>query len=280
MKDLVTNAIADMQSKIIFDSKKHVYVHADTGQWLQGVSTVSSIVPKDWLSAWGAKEAVKFLGYTDYEDLKEAERQLVKIKTMTPEQWVAYLKEAKGACRRKSKQALLDGSAGHEWLEEYVKAKIEGNVTPVYPISDLSRPLIEFVKWAEANVDYWIASEAKVLNEDLSYAGTLDAIAMMKNGQLALVDFKFATGISEDYYLQTAGYAACFEKYGINFDTRIIVRLPKTLEKEEYIDYKYVKVPNNLEVHTVWTDYNQDKVAFFGALPVKRWINYVENKGK
>jgi hypothetical protein len=97
----------------------------------------------------------------------------------------------------------------------------------------------------------------------------------MKNDKLAMVDFKFSSHISEDYYLQTAGYSATFEPYGITFDDRIIIRLPKTLEREEYDEklHKYYMVENNLEVETVKTDYKVDRDVFFHALPVKTWCN-------
>jgi hypothetical protein len=139
----------------------------------------------------------------------------------------------------------------------------------------LKRPLEQFLEWEAQNVDYWILSEAIVNHPTQRYCGTLDAVAMMKNGKLALIDFKFASHISEDYYLQTAGYAACFEPYGIKIEDRIIVRLPKTLQREEYNKdtHKYYMVDNNLEVEVVKTNYQFDKNIFFHCLPVKTWIN-------
>ena len=97
MKEKIQKAIAEMTSKISRDSK-HIYVDNLSGNWLQGVSSVSSIIPKDWLSAWGAKEAVKALGYSDYVgDTQLAKEILAKIKTFqTPEELIALLKESKG----------------------------------------------------------------------------------------------------------------------------------------------------------------------------------------
>jgi hypothetical protein len=97
----------------------------------------------------------------------------------------------------------------------------------------------------------------------------------MKDGKLAIVDFKFASHISEDYYLQTAGYQATFEPYGIRFGDRIIVRLPKTLTSEEYNKdtRTYSKVENKLEAVTVPTTYENDRDVFLAMLPVKAWIN-------
>lgn len=283
VKEQIQHAVLEMMKEVQFDEKEHVYT-TNAGYWLQGVSTVSSIIPKDWLAAWGAKEAVKFLGYSDYDgDTALAKERLEQIKGFTePEQFIALLKEAKGASARKSKEALVDGTAGHAWLESYVKAKIRNTPLPALPDGNLKRPIMQFIEWAAANVDYWIVSEARVSYPEKGYAGTLDAIAMIKDGKLAIVDFKFASHISEDYWLQCAGYQATFEPYGIKFDERIIVRLPKTLETEEYDEAKhtYRKVDNKLEVQVVPTAYENDRDVFFAMLPVKKWINEVSQLKK
>ncbi len=174
----------------------------------------------------------------------------------------------------------MDGTAGHKYLEEYVKAKISGDTPPPVPEGTLKRPVEQFIEWETANVDYWIVSEVRVAYPDKGYAGTLDAIAMLKDGRLALMDFKFASHISEDYTLQMSGYQATFEPYGIKFDDRLIVRLPKTLEREEYNieEHKYYMKSNDLEVHRIETQYESDRDAFFAALIVKKWINSVINK--
>jgi len=279
MKEKIQQIIRDMSRRVVID-RKHIYTDNETGLYLQGVSSVSNIVPKDWLSAWGAKEAVKALGFSDYEgDHALATEVLAKIKTLELKQYLALLKEAKGASARKSKTAMIDGKVGHEWLELFVKQRIEGKET-VLPGGTLDRPLKQFLEWENGNVDYWIASEALVAYPEKMYAGTLDAIAILKTGKLALIDFKFASNISEDYWLQTAGYAACFEPYEILFDERIIIRLPKTLEKDDWdkANWKYIKVPNNIEVQRVPTNYIADREAFFAALKVKGWINSVVKK--
>jgi len=278
MINKIKNAVVDMNSKVVFIKKPRHYETLD-GKWLQGVSTVSSIIPKEWLSAWGAKEAVKFLGYSDYAgDTAKASEMMARIKDLaTPEAFIELLKEAKGASGRKSKTALVDGKAGHAWLEEYVKAEINKSKPPLIPEGALSRPINQFLDWAGENIKEWILSEALVAYPEKGYAGTLDGMAIMATGKLALIDFKFASHLSEDYWLQTAGYSACFEPYGIKVDDRVIIRLPKTLEREEFDDKKWVyyMVPNNIEVEIVKTNYELDRDTFFHCLPVKQWINAV-----
>ena len=290
LQDKIRNAVLDMASKISIDDN-HNYTRVSDGKWLAGVTSVSGLVPKEWLAAWGAKEAVKALGYSDFDgDTEEAERILREIRALKDdkvdgkvtktkvEKYIELLKEAKGAAFRKNKEAKLDGTRGHEWIENYVKAKMRFEKLPEYPDDKLERPLKQFVEWSDNNVDYYIVSEAKISDVDVGYAGTLDMVAKMKDMSLAILDAKFASHISPDYSLQTAGYAAAFEKYGIKFDKRIIIRLPKTLEKDEWDKEtrKYTKVENTIEVKEIDTPYEFDKSTFYQALPVKKWINYVE----
>jgi len=281
LKIKIQNAVTDMMMRVSIDDS-HNYTRKSDGKWLPGVTSVSGIIPKGWLAAWGAKEAVKALGYSDFpEDTAIAVKTLAKIqKGMSVKSFVAMLKQAKGAAFRKSKEALVDGKAGHAWVEEYIKAKIRHEELPALPEESemLFRPLNQFVNWAEKYVKLWILSEARVADVTKEYAGTLDAMAVMADGQLAIVDAKFASHISPEYSLQTAGYAATFEAYDIKVEQRIIVRLPKTLEIAEW-DKKtrtYSMVPNSIEVKVIDTPYEFDRETFYSALPVKKWVNYIE----
>ena len=278
MINKIKEAVSEMASKVSRDSK-HIYVDNETGLRLQGVSTVSSIVPKDWLASWGAKEVVKALGYSDYDgDIVNARDILLQVKSInSPEEWIAFLKKVKGAHLKKSKQALIDGKVGHQWLENYIKAKIQNTDIPMKPDGFLERPLQQFQDWESDNVKEWVVSEGFVCDLERNYAGQFDAIYISKNEKLCLGDFKFASHLGEDYYLQTAGYTAPFEKYGIHFDQRVLIRLPKTLEREEWNEkeFKYEMKPNNIEVKVVQSSYEQDKKAFYAALIVKSWINMI-----
>jgi hypothetical protein len=115
-----------------------------------------------------------------------------------------------------------------------------------------------------------------VANIEKGYAGTADAGAIMVDDSLALIDYKFSSHFSPDYKLQERGYEATFEKYGIRFDKGIIIRLPKTLEREEWDKdtMKYKMVPNDLEIMELSKNtYEWDRDAFYHALPLKKWIN-------
>lgn len=164
--------------------------------------------------------------------------------------------------------------------DELTEEELKKYEYPIIPSGMLERPIKQFLEWEKENVKSWIVSEAIVAYPEKGYAGTLDGMAIMKLGRVALIDFKFASHISEDYYLQTAGYQACFEPYGIKIDDRIIIRLPKTIEREEWNDkeFKYEMKPNNIEVEIVENEYEFDRDAFFHALPLKKWVNAMENR--
>lgn len=274
----VRAAVLDMMSKVKIDGD-HNYTRVGDGKWLAGVSSIAeTVVPKPWLAAWGAKEAVKFLGYTDDGAGEHTHLVLSKIKGMNPDEFCDFLKEAKGASARKSKDAKLDGTAGHAWLEEFVKAKIRGAPLPQIPDGNLKRPIEQFLVWEKDNVDEWVLSEARVADVEKEFAGTLDAVAILRGDKLAMVDFKFATAISDSFNLQMAGYCVPFEAYKIKFDARVIVRLPKTETKQEY-DKKikrYKTVLNEIEIKEVNTPYDFDRETFLAARSIYRWLNYLE----
>jgi hypothetical protein len=70
--------------------------------------------------------------------------QIRKMKT--PEEYILFLKNAKGASGRKSKTALVDGIAGHLWLETFVKARIRNTELPAIPTGALERPIKQWLE--------------------------------------------------------------------------------------------------------------------------------------
>jgi len=126
----IQNATLDMMKQVKFQDEngEHLYINNKTGEWLQGVSEVSSIVPKEWLASWGAKEVCKALGYSDYEnDTERAKEMLEKIKGLDIKEYLALLQEIKGAGYRKSQKALVDGRAGHLFIKKFLLAEIRRN---------------------------------------------------------------------------------------------------------------------------------------------------------
>lgn len=279
MTKKIRDAALDMLKKIEYTDSDHSYRRRSDNKLMAGTTSISGMLPKGWLAPWGAKEAVKFLGYEDEGVTSRLEMILGRIKAMDAVGFLKLLSEAKGAHARKNSDAKDYGHEMHEWLEKYVKARIRKEDLPAVPEGEMERPLKQFTEWESKNVDEWILSEAKVIDEQHEYCGTVDAVARLKDGRLVIIDFKSANFCSDEYNLQLAGYANCFENHGIRFDSRLIVRLPKTLTKQEYdkSTRKYLTVPNDIEVKEIITNYDFDKRTFLALREVFRWTNYAKN---
>lgn len=63
-----------------------------------------------------------------------------------------------------------------------------------------------YFKWSDQNVKKYVAFEKAVYHSTLKYAGTIDAIAYLKNGDLVILDFKTSKKIWDKFYLQLAAY--------------------------------------------------------------------------
>ena len=267
----IQDAVLDMMSKVEID-EHHNYTRKSDGKWLAGVSSVAGIFPKDFLAPWAAKEAVKSLGYEDEELAKET---IEKIKSLSVKKFQELLHKAKTAYKDKSDTAKLDGTAGHEYLNQYVLAKIRGTELPKIPDEKLIRPINQFIEWADKNIKKWILSEARVCSIEQEFAGMLDGLAITTADKLAIIDFKFANQIGDDYHLQTAGYSIPFEKYGIKIEDRIIIRLPKTLTKKVYNrkTRQYDDVENKIEIARSPFSYEFDKETFRNLRVAYKYIN-------
>ena len=263
----IHEAVKDMYSQVDFDEKEHRYTRKSDGKWFAGISSIADVLPKPYLKAWAAKMVSEFL-----QDKQE------KIKELSANDYLLLLDEAKNTYRRKSEDALDFGTIGHAHLEKYVLAKIRNTELPMLENKELERPIQQFIRWEQENIKQWLLSEARVCDIDEEIAGTLDGLAILKNDKLAIIDFKFANQISQSYHIQTAGYALPFEKYGIEVNDRIIIRLPKTLIKKVY-DRKtrqYNEVDNNIEIGRSPFSYEFDKEAFKSARILYRYLNAFE----
>lgn len=282
MKEKIKKIAMQMLEEVALNGR-HQYIRNIDNKKLAGVTSISGLLPQEWMIAYGAKEAVKALGYFEMirGENQSAERERMgnihrQIAGMNGNEFYDFLHDAKKAPQRKSDKALDDGKRGHEWVELYVKAKIRGEKLPEFPTDWLGKPLKDFVQWADKNVDEFILSEARLHDADNEYCGTLDILATVK-GKLSIVDAKFANQIGIEYFLQTAGYAAALIKRGIEIQNRIIVRLPKTefltgWNKERFC---YEKRKNEIEVLEVPTDLQFDTETFLHLRAVEKWLGYV-----
>lgn len=106
----------------------------------------------------------------------------------------------------KQKNAAADfGSSVHSAIEA-----VYGDQTPHYEDTKLATVVANFKTWCDKNIQEWITFEKAVFNDELKYAGTVDAYAILKGSKkLVLVDFKTSKKVRDEYYLQVAAYLNC-----------------------------------------------------------------------
>lgn len=156
-----------------------------------GVTTViGKTVPKPALVSWAAKSVAEFV----------ADNQ-IEVTALYGEGRDRMVKELKGTPYRERDKAANRGTEVHALAEKLVKGE-EVEVPP------------ELAGYVEAYVqflDEWspkpILVEAPVGNRRWNLAGTLDLVAELPGGEIALMDVKTSRGVYPEVALQLAAYA-------------------------------------------------------------------------
>lgn len=246
------------EAPCIFDDSAHTYTSKEDGKFWPGVTSIISNLDKPYLMPWAAKEVVKYL-----------EGRQGELALATKEEYLKILEEAKMSYRRKSKDALTSGSTAHDWIENHIKAQIEGRIVEDGPekIEDekARASVLAFLEWEKAHKITWMASELVVGSEVHEFGGKLDSLAVVDD-VITLVDFKTSNQISKDYALQTAAYQIALEEMGQEVDERLVLRIPK--DGKEF------------EAWVVPTPFDLDKQTFLGLRQVQRWVSYTENQDR
>lgn len=183
------------------------------------------------------------------------------------------IQDAKARYREVSEEAKDIGSAVHNIIERYIKAKMSGekfrDVTEDV-VDEITSALIAFWDWEKDNIEEWIESEKSIFEPELGYAGTLDAIAKIKKepvdkflipGGLYVIDFKSSKGFYDGYDMQIAAYR--YARENLNEETGKVQVTSRTGEYEE--EYSSVKIDGmgvlRLDKETglpEWKDYSKN----------------------
>lgn len=215
-----------MEQGYLFSKADHL--HTLNGKPLTGTSSVMDVVAKP-LTWWASGEAVKTLGWTpktEYVNGKprtlpkeprvETARQfLVNVIGNLLSDGVGYLElldTAYGAHASSLKKSAGKGKDLHSELEKYVKYCIEKNEGA--PANVKSEDIQEFIDWACDNVEEFLWSEMHTYSEEHWLGGITDAGAKMKDGKIALIDFKSSKAAYTSQFLQIAGYSIQIKERG------------------------------------------------------------------
>lgn len=119
------------------------------------------------------------------------------------------LDKGKEEADRILKEAAEDGTFVHERVEQLIKGY---TVNTEFLNAKQARCLMAFVDWAKKTKPDWTATEIKVYNHLLRYAGTIDVLCEI-NGEPWLIDIKTSNYIHDSYSAQVAAYAEAYSAH-------------------------------------------------------------------
>lgn len=229
-----------------YDNNKHIYWVGDN--IVYGVTSIIGVIDKPALKQWAANKAVDHIQERILPGNKYDEIQLSEC-----------FKGARSAFRSYTSTAADFGTLVHAWLEEYLKAGIAKKPLPSLPENVEMREAIQgLLNWTKENNVKFVSSERKIYSRKYSYAGTLDAEAIV-NGKLTIIDFKTSSGIYPEMFIQTSAYLkAREEESGVKYPGGLcICRLAKI-------------IGNSFEVKQV-KDVSRHFKSFRGAHEIYKW---------
>lgn len=145
------------------------------------------------------------------------------------------IQKAKYEWRKVKDEAADIGSEIHNLIEKYIKEGKDaiGELRP-----EVENGFLAFLEWESENITQWVESESTVYSTEHGFAGTLDAVAEMKDGRTLLIDFKSSKGFYDGYGKQISAYAIAYkERTGKDIDGGGVLRLDKVTGNPEWKDY-------------------------------------------
>jgi len=209
----------DGKVEVKFFPKTHCYMV--NGTRAKSVTGIIGLKDKSGaLVPWALEEGAKSLLAVLESGKKITEESIVKS--------VFASQEAK------EKAADL-GTAIHDWIEQYIKAKISRKPIPDMPED---RSIIigvnSFLEWESAHKVQFKWAEKLLYSKKYGYVGKADFAAKV-DGKLCLCDNKTGNGLYEGVWVQTAAYQkADEEESGVKYEGRWAIRISKETEKEYY----------------------------------------------
>lgn len=90
------------------------------------------------------------------------------------------------------------------------------------------KPYAEAVReWIRANVADVVGTEMDFASVEQRFGGTLDMYCRLRDGSMAVVDWKTNRSLTREMGLQTAAYALLCREQGLTVNKRIVVRVKK-----------------------------------------------------
>lgn len=193
-----------------------------------GVTTITGVINKEALMLWPLQEAMTYL---------KAMLNPAPLGSLYEREFmIDVLENASKAYLKKQLRGTDAGTAGHEWLESYLRAIKDGTDIPyrmqklrVNTIVEGSDEYIRatdhnnivdaienFIEWMKEHEVKVLDVERIVYSKEYDYCGRFDAILEI-DGKNYIIDFKtsnpsrdFALGIYPENFSQLGGYDVAF----------------------------------------------------------------------
>lgn len=118
-------------------------------------------------------------------------------------------------------RASVFGTRLHSIAQKIALGTYDDSDTEMEPYAAAVR---EFLENEVAEV---LAVELEIISPRLRYGGTLDLYCRLRDGSLAIVDYKTSAQLSREHGLQLAGYAMLAREHDMKVNRRIAVRVKK-----------------------------------------------------
>lgn len=200
-------------NRYTYTDAKKTHLHTLDGRPLIGTSTICKIIAKP-LTWWASGMACEKFGWINPkkntpEAVKTALQAAYKrVMSLSLPEYGKLLTEAYRAHNDRKEKAAEDGTDLHAELEKYVKLCLETNdgIPLAHSVNEIKQVSF-FVDWSLENIKSFLWSEAHCYSEKLWVGGITDCGAEMKDGKLAVIDFKSSKDAYFDQFIQVAGYA-------------------------------------------------------------------------
>jgi hypothetical protein len=182
------------------------YYRTNEGKLYPSITTILKLLdPKDWYPMWVSSISKKMNISID-----EAEKE----------------------CKKIGDNSMAVGTQLHKYAEQYLNNKNPDIVSPEgFEIDPYSLFTMSLKKWLDDNISEVHGTEFKLYSDELGLAGTVDLVARLKTGEMAIIDFKNSRNqktpgkIKEaHYYEQMCAYSKMWEFCtGEKIETGIVV---------------------------------------------------------
>lgn len=169
------------------------------------------------------------------------------------EQWKRRVGEKEARAVLESTGAF--GTAVHVIAEDLAWAK--------YQWSEAKEDFKPYARAIEGflsnHVQEVLGTEIELVSERYKFGGTLDLYCILKDGSMAVVDYKTTAQLTREHGLQTAAYALLMRDNNMPVNRRLVVRIKKDKPGEYFMrEYK---------------EHEEDVKAFLGLVAFWYWKN-------